>query len=163
MTPTAHPSQGVLRGKNPRVLAVASALVVVAVACTTLGGGLVDGSSGALGAVVGGGTALLFFLFGSLLVMAATRMAPQTSMLVALMTFTLQVALVALVFAALSSSDAVAARLSDGWLAAGVIVAAVTWIVGQLVGTARARIPVYDIELPAPSQDRSQSREVGAS
>lgn len=162
MTPTAHPSQGVFRGTNPRVLAVASALVVVAVACTTLGGGLAAGSSGALGALVGGGTALLFFTFGSLLVMAATRMAPQMSMLVALMTFTLQIVLVAAVFVALGSSDAVASRLADGWLATGVVVAAVTWIVGQLVGTARARIPVYDIELPAPSPEPSQRREVGA-
>jgi ATP synthase protein I len=144
------------------VLAVASALVALSVAATALGGGLVDGSSGALGALVGGGTALLFFLFGSLLVMAATRMAPQVSMLVALMTFTLQIVLVAAVFAALGSSDAMGSWLSDGWVAAGVVVAAAAWIVGQMVGTARARIPVYDVELPSPSQAPSQSREVGA-
>ena len=49
----------------------------------------------------------------------ATRMAPAASMLVALMTYTLQVALVALVFVMLTSSGAVGTTLTAGWLAAG--------------------------------------------
>jgi ATP synthase protein I len=105
-----------------------------------------------------------------LVVESATRMAPQTAIVVALMTYTLQVALVAAVFALLTSSGALGATLSGGWVAGGVVVATVTWTSAQLVASAKARVPAYDIDLPGtrptPSQQSSGAspgpREVGA-
>jgi ATP synthase protein I len=157
MSTTARRPQGQPRGRTPRVLLAAGASVAVAVALATLLGGVLQGSDGALGALVGGSIALCFFLFGSLVVGAATRMAPQAALAVALTTYTLQVALLALVFVALGSSDAVGTTLSAGWLAGGVVAATVAWTVGQLVASSRARVPVYDIDLPGPSGSSSQA------
>jgi ATP synthase protein I len=86
--------------------------------------------------------------------------------MMALMTYTFQVALVLLVFLAVSRSGAIGTTLFPGWLAGGVVAATVAWTVGQLVASARARIPVYDIELPGPAgssaEATSRTREVGA-
>jgi len=169
MTTTVRPDTGRRRGTTP-VLVVAGVCVAVSVAVTAFAGGLVAGSPGALGALVGGSIALCFFMFGSLVVESATRMAPQTAIVVALMTYTLQVALVAAAFALLTSTGAVGTTLSGGWIAGGVIVATVTWTLAQLVASARARIPAYDIDLPGSPEASSEpssgasskAREVGA-
>jgi ATP synthase protein I len=163
MTTTARPATGPTPRGTSQVLVAAGLCVAAAVALTTLAGGLVAGSTGALGALAGGSMALCFFLFGSLVVETATRVAPRTAIVVALMTYTLQVALVALIFVVLTSSGAVGSTLSAGWLAGGVIVATVAWTVGQLVASARARVLAYDIELPGgQSRASSRPREVGA-
>ncbi len=148
MTTTARPQQGPPGGRSSRVLVAAGGCVAVAVALATLLGSLLGGRPAALGALVGGAIALGFFLFGSSVVNAATRIAPQAALLIALMTYTLQVVLVAVVFYAVDSSGAVGGTISGSWLAGGVVVATVAWTVGQLVFSSRARIPVYDIELP---------------
>lgn len=159
MTTTARPAQGLLRRGTPQVLVVAGLCVLAAGTVVTVLGGVVDGSPGAMGALVGGSIALCLFMSGSLVVETATRMAPQTALVVAMMTYTLQVALVAAVFVVLKSSGLMGTTLSAGWLATGVIAATVTWQVAQLAASARARVPAYDIELPESSPER---REVGA-
>ena len=159
MTTTASPP----RGRNLRVLLMAGGCVAAALAVTTLVGGLADGSRGALGVLAGGGITFALLLFGLVTVMAGSALAPHASMLIALMTFLLQVALVATAFVALGSSVLVGTTLSSGWLATGVIVTAVAWMVGHLVGTARARIPAWDVDLPGPAEGSRSSREVGAS
>lgn len=148
MTTTARPAPGQPRGRTPQVLMVAGMCVAGAVAFTTLVAALTGDRADALGALVGGSMALCFFLFGSLVVEMVTRKAPQLAMLMALLTYTLQVVLVALVFFALTSSGAVGTTLSGGWLAGGVVAAALAWTAGQLVASMRARIPAYDIDLP---------------
>jgi ATP synthase protein I len=158
MTTTTSPP----RGRNLRVLLVAGGCVAAALAIATLVGGLADGSQGALGALAGGGITFALLVFGLTTVIAGSRLAPHASMLIALMTFLLQVGLVAIVFVALGSSVLVGTTLSSGWLAAGVIVTAVAWMVGHLVGTARSRIPAWDVELPGPTGGPSSSREVPA-
>jgi hypothetical protein len=170
MTTTARPAEGQPRGRTSQVLLVAGLCVAGAVALATLVAGLGGGRTEALGALAGGSIALGFFLFGSLVIEMATRMVPQLAMLMALLTYILQVALVALVFVVLTSSGAVGTTLSGGWLAGGVIVATMAWTAGQLVGSAKARIPAYDIDLPDQSKATaddisgvpSQAREVGA-
>ncbi len=147
MTSTARPTGN--RERSSRVLVLAGAGVVLVVPATAVVGGLVSGAPAARGALVGGVIALAFFLFGSLVVNTATRHAPQQALLVALTTYTLQVVLVAAVFVALSASDALDASLAAGWVATGVIAATGAWMLGQLVGSARARVPAYDIDLPS--------------
>ena len=150
MTTTARPRHGHPGGVASRVLVPAGLGVVAAVAAVSVLGGLLHGRPAALGALVGGAIALCFLLFGSLVVSAATRMAPEAALLMALMTYALQVALVAVVFVALGSSGAVGTTFAAGWLAGGVVAATVAWTVGQLVFSSRARVPVYDIEAGAP-------------
>lgn len=166
MTTTARPEQRQPVGSSARVLLVAALCVVVVVMLAAVVAGLVAGSAGALGALVGGSIAWAFFVFGSVVVTVATRAVPASALAIALMTYTLQVALVALVLSVLAGSGAVGTTLAAGWLAAGVIVATVGWTAGQLVASARARIPAYDIELPgplpAPARAPSTHREVGA-
>ena len=178
MTTTARPAPGQPRGRTPQVLLVAGVCVAGAVAVTTLVAALAGDRADALGALAGGSIAWCFFLFGSLVVEVAIRIAPQAAMLMALLTYTLQVLLVALVFVVLTSSGALDTALSSGWLAGGVIAATLAWTAGQLVTSVRARIPAYDIELPEsaraasttteppsgmPSAASSRAREVGAS
>lgn len=155
MTSTARPTGN--RERSSRVLVLAGVGVVLVVAATAVVAGLVTGAPAARGALVGGGIALAFFLFGSLVVNTATRLAPQQALLVALTTYTLQVVLVAAVFVALSASDALGSSLSAGWVAIGVIAATAAWMVGQLVGSARARVPAYDIDLPSTPESSSDS------
>ena len=162
MTTTARPATGQHRGTTPRVLLTAGASVLVVVLAVALVAALTSGSAAGLGAAVGGGLALFFLLFGSVTVYVMTTLAPQMSMLVALMTFTLQVLLVAAVFYALDASGAVGETLTAGWVATGVVTAAVAWVLAQLVASARARVPAYDIDLPGESVAPSQAREVGA-
>lgn len=162
MTTTASPVPGRLRGNTARVLLVAALGVVLVVLVSVVVGALVDGTRGGLGALVGGATTLGFLVLGSALLATGTRLAPEAVLLVAMMTFVLQLALVALVFAALSSWDAIGSTLSAGWLATGVIAAATAWMLGQLYATAKARIPVYDIELPASTGPPAPPRVGGA-
>lgn len=162
MTTTERPPAGLPRGTTPRVLLVASVCVLLAVGAAAVVGASNAGAAAARGALVGGGLALVFLLFGSVTVYAATSLAPQSSMLVALMTFLLQVVLVAAVFFALDRSGVVGDQLSAPWVAGGVITAAVSWILAQLVASARARVPVYDIELPGAAAAADEAREVGA-
>lgn len=166
MTTTARPAMGQPRRGTYQVLLVAGLSVVVVVALTTLVAALVSGSDGALGALVGGLMTFGFVVFGSFVVETATRVAPQTAMMMALLTYTLQVSLVALLFVVLTSSGLVGTSLSAGWLAVGVVGATVAWTLAQLLAASRARILAYDSDLPGPSQAPSRTasvpHEVGA-
>lgn len=154
MTPTARPLPG-FRARTSRVLLVAAVCVVLAGALAAVVAGLTTGGPGARGALVGSAIALVFFLSGSLVVAAATRIAPETALLVALTTYALQVVVVALVFFGLRSSGLLEETLAPGWVAGGVVVATAAWTIGQLVASARARVPAYDIELPGPAASAS--------
>lgn len=162
MTTTARPATGQHRGTTPRVLLTSGVSVLAVVLVLSLVAALASGTAAGLGAAVGGGLALFFLLFGSVTVYVMTTLAPQMSMLVALMTFTLQVLLVAAVFYALDESGAVGGTLIAGWVSTGVVTAAVAWVLAQLVASARARVPAYDIDLPGESPAPSQAREVSA-
>jgi ATP synthase protein I len=65
-------------------------------------------------------------------------------LLVALMTYVLQLLVLALVVAAIDGADLSSETLSRGWFAAGVIAVAMLWMVGQIVAATRQRIPLYD-------------------
>jgi ATP synthase protein I len=166
MTTTASPGQGQPRTRTPRVLLVAGACVAAAVSLAGILGALADGAPGGLGALTGGGLVGAFLVLGSAVVNAVVRMAPQAAMVVAMMTYTLLVVLVLVVFLALSESESAATSLSSAWLATGVIAATIAWTVGQMVASARARIPAYDVQLPGEAADGaadpSGRREVSA-
>ena len=103
------------------------------------------GSDAALGALAGTGFVVAVFAFGSFAVQAVAQVMPAASLLFALLTYTLQVVVMALVFAALTDSGVLDGALDRHWFAGTIIAGAAGWLVGQVVLTTRARIPVYDL------------------
>ncbi len=140
-------------------LAASGSGVVLAVV-----GGAVSGSAAALGAVVGTGLAVAVFALGSFSVDVVAGQLPAASLLVAVLTYTLQVALMWLALVALSRSGLLGGALADTWLVAGVIAATAVWLGAQLLLATRARIPAYDLPDPdeTPRGVVGDSPEAGA-
>lgn len=122
-------------------LALAAAAVVVVAVVASLS----DGRPGVVGATTGGVLTLAVFALGIAAVGFVARLVPGASMLVALMTYLLQLLVLALVVTAIDRSGVGPGTLSRGWFAAGVIVVTLAWLVGQLVAATRQRMPVYDL------------------
>ncbi len=120
-------------------------VIATAVAAAT------SGPSGAYGALIGAGMVLVFFGFGALTVNSVASILPAASLLVALLTYTLQVVLLGLVFLTLTGSGATESDIDRTWLGLTAIAASLTWILMQTVGAVRARQPLYDIPLPGQS------------
>ena len=128
-------------GLSPLAVALGSALV--AVLALGLLAAVLDGRAAVVGALVGGGVTLAVFALGTGTVSLVARLVPAASLLVALMTYVLQLLVLALVVASIERADVGAATLSRGWFAAGVIAVTLLWMAGQLVAATRQRIPVY--------------------
>lgn len=128
-------------------LLVGSVLVVV--------GALVAGSSAAYGALVGTLVTLGVLCLGSFVVNAVAGRMPAASLLVALLTYLLQIAVLALVFVALSEAS-IAGRLSREWIAGAVILNTMTWMFAQVWLATHLRIPAYELvdhePGPAPAE-----------
>ncbi len=140
---TTESKQDTPRGASPLLGAATAGLVLVVL--LVLLAGLVDGGAGALGAAAGGGLALAVFATGTVVVQTVAQVMPTASLLVALMTYTLQVVLMGAVAVALSRSGLVGDELSRGWFAGAVIGVTVAWMVVQVWLVGRQRIPVYDL------------------
>jgi hypothetical protein len=121
---------------------------------------LMSGASGASGAAIGAGMVLVFFGFGAVTVNAVAALSPAASLLVALLTYVLQVVAVGLVFLALDASGALGSTVDAGWVAGTVIVATLCWLVAQVVAATRSRQPLYD--LPEPRPGSGDGREASA-
>lgn len=130
-------------------LAVVALLGVVLVVVA----GLVSGRPGALGALVGVVLVAGVFGFGGLVLGVVARVAPATSLLVALLTYTLQVVAVGLVYVALSSGGALDGGVDARWLSGAVIAGTLAWTTTQIVVTVRTREPLY--ELPSSGTEAS--------
>jgi len=127
------------------VLLGAAAVALVLGGLTVLSGALVGGADAAYGALAGTLLAVGIFAFGSFMVNAVAGAMPAASLLVALLTYTLQVVLMALVFVALGRSGLLDDALDRRWLAGAVILGTIGWLVAQLVLATRARIPAFDL------------------
>lgn len=123
--------------------AVAAALLVGLVAVLT--GALVGGAPAALGAAIGAGMVVVFFGFGALTVNAVASVSPAASMLVALLTYTLEVVAVGVVFVALKSSGVLGSTVDARWVAGTLIVTTLVWLVAQIIAATRSRQPLYDL------------------
>jgi len=128
-----------------------AALLGAAIAALGLGivavvaGALTGGSSAAYGAAAGALLVVGIFAFGSFVVNVVATLMPTAAMLMALLTYTLQVVLMGLVFVALSESGLLGDTLDRHWLAGTVIAGTLVWVVSQIVLTTRLRIPIYDL------------------
>ena len=158
MTTTAAPQE-----RTPRVLlAGSSAVLGTTVVVTVLAATTADGA-GVRGAVLGGAIVLGFFVFGTVSVGFAARLVPATALMVAMLTYTLQVVVIGLVFVALKQSDVFDHDLSDAWLAAGLIAGTFAWMVAQLVAVVRTPIaPWVPVDQDAPGPDAGPGSETGS-
>jgi len=129
-----------------------SVLLGAAVAALALGslavlvGALTGGASAAYGALAGTLLVVVVFAFGSFTVNAVAGLMPAASLLVALLTYTLQVVAMAVAFLALNRSGLLDDALDRRWLAGAVIVGTFGWLLTQVLLASRARIPAYDLE-----------------
>jgi drug/metabolite transporter (DMT)-like permease len=142
-TMTTESQQHTPRGVSP-LLGAASAGLVLVVLAVVLAGGL-GGRPSPIGAAAGGVLALVVFATGTAVVQTVARAMPSASLLVALMTYTLQVVLMGAVAMVLARSGLVGDELSRGWFAGAVIGVTLTWMMVQVWLVGRQRIPVYDL------------------
>ncbi len=145
---TTESKQDTTSGGSVLLGAAASALLVGAAAI--LVGALVSGTSAAYGALAGTLLVVAVFGFGSFTVNAVAGLLPAASLLVALLTYTLQVVAMALAFAVLQRSGLLDDALDRRWLAGAVIVGTFGWLLAQIVLAARTRIPVYELTDDVP-------------
>ncbi|SDD74151.1 hypothetical protein [Nocardioides lianchengensis] len=141
------------RASGTRVLLLAALAALSLGLVGALAGALTAGSAAAYGALVGTALVLAVIGFGSTVVNVVATVMPAASLMVALLTYTLQVVLMGLVFAALSGSGLLDDTLDREWLAGVVIVGTFVWLTAQVVLTTRMRIPAYDLpagESPEP-------------
>jgi ATP synthase protein I len=156
--------------ESPRSTAGSGASVLVGAALAALGtglatvllGGLLGGAPAAYGALAGTLLVVAVFFLGAGFVHVAAGLVPAASLLVALLTYTLQVLVLALVFAALSRSGLLEDALDRRWLAGAVIAGTVAWMVAQIVLTARLRLPVYDLSARSGSGEPVDRPEASA-
>ncbi len=147
------------RPTGASVLGRGALLTLLLGAATALVGALVSGSAAAWGAVVGTLAVVAVCATGSLIVDAVAGLLPAASLMVALLTYTLQVLAVLLVFTALERSDLLGPTLDRGWLGGAAIGATLAWLATQVVLTVRQRIPAYDL----PSSEASVTGVTGRS
>lgn len=132
----------------------------VAATIAALTGGAAEVTGALVGTVLVGG----FFVLGALGTSLAAAYAPATSLLVALLTYTLQVVLLGLVYLGLSRSGVLGDSVDGGWLGAVVIAGTLCWMGTLVLAATRARIPVYELGGPAasgPAEEQSVEQSVG--
>lgn len=128
-----------------RVVGRAAGLSVLAGLAATVVAALTGGAGAASAAAVGAGLVAVVVAFGTLSMHLVASAMPTASLVVALVTYATQLAIVLVVFLAITRGDVFATRLERGWLAAGMVLATLVWTVSHLVLTARERVPYYDL------------------
>jgi hypothetical protein len=139
---TTESKPGTRTGLSPLLGALGSGAVAVVVLVGV--GALTDGRPAVVGAATGGLLTLAVFALGVAVVGMVARLLPSASLLVALLTYALQLLVLALSVTAIERAGVTGATLSRPWFAAGVIAVTLLWVVGQLVAATRQRIPAYE-------------------
>lgn len=141
---TAPPSPAGFSGSG--VLAKAGLVTLAVGVVSAVLAGVVTGASGAAGVAVGVAILLVVFGGGAFFVNLVAGVIPTASLLIAMLTYTLQVLVMALVLVALSRSGLLDDTLDRRWLAGSVIVGTFVWLTAQVVLVTRARIPAFALE-----------------
>ncbi len=142
--PTPHGGRPLL---GPLSVTAVLGLVVVGLAA------VLTGPAGAAGALIGTAMVVAVFAFGAVVLGVVAMVAPAASLLVALLTYTLQVVVVGLVYVGLRSGGALDTTVDARWLSGAVIAATLAWTTTQIVATTRVRRPLYDL----PSREEEAS------
>jgi len=135
-----HPRQTAARVLAGAVGAALGAGVVLAAV-----GLVVHGSAAGAGALVAAVLATFVLAFGAMAVDVVAGARPAASLLVAMLTYVLQVSGLLVLVALVIGSARFDNSFANGWFAAGIIAAAAGWTVAQVWLSLRARIPLYDL------------------
>jgi ATP synthase protein I len=155
-------SQHTTPERGGRVLLGAAGAALAAGVAVVVLGAVVGGSPAAYGALAGTLLAVGVFAFGAGIVHVVSGLVPAASLLVALLTYTLQVVAMAVVFVVLGDSGLLEEALDRRWLAAAVITGTLAWLVAQVVLATRLRIPAYDLPQDAAPEGPADHSEAGA-
>jgi ATP synthase protein I len=118
-------------------------LVTVGLAgCAAITAGLLEDRPAALGVVAGAVIVAALFSLGMGVTHAAAALSPTLSLLVALLTYLLQLVLLVVVLTATERSGLLQSTLDRGWLGGTIIVGALVWSVA-LVRAATRRTALY--------------------
>ncbi len=107
---------------------------------------LVDGDEGFLGAAVGALCVVAFFGFGQLVLQVFRDIAPSLLLVIALMTYLLQVVALVAVYVAIQDNQAWQAAISTTALGVTAIVTTMVWMAGLVHAARRERIPLFETE-----------------
>lgn len=135
----------------PMVLAAAFAVVTVGLLAVVAA--VAAGDRALAGALTGGLAVLGVLLFGVLTMALVVRWVPEASLLVAMLTYVAQVAVLFALYVRYTRDDAMQDALSATWLAASIAAATVAWVLGQLLGAWRARHDVTGVHDLTPVSD----------
>ncbi len=141
---TTESTQDSHHGVSP--LLGAAAAGAFSTALLSLAGWFGGQSAGLWGALSGGSLALVVLLASTTVVNAAAGIMPGASLMVALLTFFLQVMLLAVIAAALSGSAIGDDQTGRGWFAAGLMTVTLVWLGAHTWLYTRLRIPAYDLQ-----------------
>lgn len=83
--------------------------------------------------------------FGVYVLNTIASIMPSMTVLVALVTYAVQLVVLAAVVLGLARSGMMGDTFDRRWFGGGVAVATLAWMVAQIVAATRARIPVYDL------------------
>lgn len=157
MTTPVHP-----RERTGRVLLGAALWLVATAAVLTTVAALSEGQRAVYGALLGTGLVLVVFSFGATVVGATAKVVPNAALLVALLTYTLQLLVLLLVFIAFRDSADAQREISETWLGVGIMTATLAWIVGHLVVTVRTPIQPWAHAADEAAEDAPGAEKAGA-
>lgn len=132
-------------GVAGRVVRRALAATVVFGGLLAVAGQLVAGSPALAGVLVGTALVCGFFGLGGVVLIWVSRVSPAMTLLVGLMTYTLQVIVLGLSFAVLQASGLMESTVDGTWLGGTVIAGTVVWLALQVTLSLRARQPYFDL------------------
>ena len=127
------------------VLLRAAVAALLAGLVLTVVAGLVSGSTAALSAAVSTGLVVVVIGFGVFVLNTVASVMPSATVLVALVTYALQLVVLAAVALSLIRNGVLDETLDRRWFGAGVALTTAAWMVAQIVAATKARIPVYDL------------------
>ena len=127
------------------VLLGAAAAAIVAGIVMTFVAWLVSDATAVRSVVLSTLLVVVVIGFGVFVLNTVASVMPGATVLVALVTYALQLVVMAAVVLQLVRSEMMADTLDRRWFGGGVAVATLAWMVAQIVAATRARIPVYDL------------------
>lgn len=132
-----HPGASVLLGAAGAAFVAGLALALVAA--------LVSNATAVRSVAVSTLMVVVVIGFGVFVLNTVASIMPSATVLVALVTYALQLVVLAAIVLALARNEMLDGTLDRRWFGGGVAVAALAWMVAQIVAHLRARIPVYDL------------------
>ena len=133
-----------VRPLAPLLRAAVLPSLVVGTACA-VAGAATAGADALAGALLGTALVVGFFWAGQATLEAVRSVGPALFLVVALLTYTLQVVVLLAVFASFRRNETWSEHVSTTALGITVIVCTGVWSVGVIVASRQQRVPIYDV------------------